>query len=402
MTLIERYIFRNAGIATLTTLGALAGVVWIVQALRGIDIITTNGQTIFTYLQLTTLAVPNLILAVIPIALLLSCIHTINTLNTNTELVVLTASGASNWSVAKPMLVLALLCSLFVGLVGHIVSPYSLVKLRQYVTEMRADLVSIIVREGAFNEVEEGLTFHVARREAGGILGGILISDDRDPDTSIIYTANHGIVTRIPEGSFLKLKDGEIQQTGVEDGSVSVVKFDSYIFDLSSLSGKTTVGSRKAKERFTWELINPDVNDKVYQNHPGRFRSQLHERFAEMLWPFAYVLMILAFAGQTRSNRQSYSASVGAAATSVVVARGFGFSAITALRADPSAVFLVYALPLGCIVFGSWFVWSNRPASLPKPAIDWLERHQMKLQADFERLHSRYIRFRRRLAGVRT
>ena len=126
MKLIERYIFKRAGVATLVTLGSLAGVVWIIQALKELDVFTTKGQTIMAYLALTTLAVPMLVLAVIPIALLLGAIFTVNTLNQNSELVVINASGASAMVIAKPLLVLALLCSLFTGLMGHFISPLSL------------------------------------------------------------------------------------------------------------------------------------------------------------------------------------------------------------------------------------------------------------------------------------
>ncbi|MEM9279943.1 MAG: LptF/LptG family permease, partial [Pseudomonadota bacterium] len=327
MNLIERYIFRKAGLAALVILGSLSGVVWIVQALREIDVVTANGQTIFTFLSLTTLAVPNLILAIIPVALLLSTVYTINAMNTNSELVVVSASGSSNWRISKPLIILALICSLFVGLMGHVLSPLSLLKLKDFVTEMRADLVSLIIREGTFNTIENGLTFHVAKRGAGGILYGVLISDDRDDDVSIIYSANEGIVTRTAAGSFLKLKDGEIQQTNRKDGTVTLVKYQSYIFDLSSFSGNAVLKPVRAKERNTLELLYPDPNDPVFKSNPGRYRSQIHERFSEMLWPFAYVFMILAFSGQARSSRQSFAASITAACISVVVARGLGFSA---------------------------------------------------------------------------
>ena len=197
-----------------------------------------------------------------------------------------------------------LLCSLFAGLVGHVLSPMSLLKLKDYLTEMRADLVSLIVREGTFTTIEAGLTFHVAKRGAGGILYGVLISDERDGKIfQIIYSANEGIVNRNEQGSFLKLQDGEIQQNNRKDGTVTHVKYQSYIFDLSSFSGNTTNRPLKAKERFTTELLNPDPNDPVYKASPGRYRSQIHNRFAEMLWPFAYVFMILAFVGQARSSR---------------------------------------------------------------------------------------------------
>ena len=62
MKLIERYIFRRAGVAMAMILGSLVGVVWIIQALKELDVVTTKGQTIIAYLALTTLAIPMLIL----------------------------------------------------------------------------------------------------------------------------------------------------------------------------------------------------------------------------------------------------------------------------------------------------------------------------------------------------
>lgn len=404
MSLIERYIFKKAAAATLIILGSLAGVVWIIQALRGIDIINTNGQSILAYLQLTTLAVPNLLVAIIPIALLLGTINTINSMNTNTELVVVTASGCSNWNIAKPLIILALFCSLFAGFVGHIASPLSLIKLKEYVTEIRADLVSVLIQEGSFNSIGDDLTFHVSKREPGGVLAGILISDERDADTSITYTAREGIISRTAAGSFLQLTDGEIQQSNRSDDSVTLIKYKSYLFDLSSFSGDQSnkESDFKAKERTTFELFNPDPNDKSYQNAPGRYTSEIHERFSEMLWPFAYVFMILAFAGQARSNRQSFSSSITAAALSVIIARGLGFSAIDALKTDPDAIYLVYFLPLSCIAFGGWFIFTNKPAALPKSVSDRLERNNDLVLQKYQDLNEHYRRFRRRLAGVKS
>ena len=400
MKLIERYILKKMTLTTLLILGSLSGVVWIVQAIREIDIIATNGQTILTFLSMTSLAVPNLVVAIIPVALLLAAIHTINTMNGNSELVVVSASGFSNWRIAKPMLILALIASLLTGIVGHVVSPWSLVKLKEYITEMRADLVSLIVREGAFNGIDDGLTFHVAQRGAGGILKGILISDDREEDVSTIYSAKDGFVTRTELGSFMLLKDGEIQQTNLEDGSVTLVRYQSYVFDLSSFSGETTTKPQRPKELMTWDLISPDPNDPAFQRSPGKYRSQLHERFSEMLWPFAYVMIVLAFAGQARSSRQSHSASIATAAICVVVAKGFGFSAVNGLKTDPLAVYFVYGLPLSCIFFGAWFVIANRPAELPKTYSDKLDQMVGRFTNTVDVWIAQYRQYQRRRAGV--
>jgi lipopolysaccharide export system permease protein len=401
MNLIERYIFRKAGAAGLVILGSLAGVVWIIQALRELDVITAKGQTIIAYLALTTLAIPMLLLAVIPIALLLACVFTINTMNTNSELVVLNASGASSMVLARPLILLALLCSLFTGAVGHFVSPISLVTLKVFANKMRADLVSIIIREGSFNKVDDGLVFHVNKREAGGVLSGIIIADERDPTKSMIFSAERGFVSRKGDDAYLLLKDGEIQQRSSDKEEVTVIRYDSYLFDLSTFSAKAEAEAMRPKERTTPQLFNPDPDDPYFKDRPGLFRAQIHERFSEMLWPFTYVLVVLAFAGQARSSRQSHGSTIVAAMVLLTVLRGMAFSAVSATKGDESAVWLVYALPLGGIVFGAWFVLRNEPVQMPRRLQAHADKASVAVAQGFQRVYGSVSSWRRRMAGAR-
>ena len=52
---IDRYIFRTTLASFALVLVSLTGVIWITQALRGIDLITSQGQTIVTFLGVTSL-----------------------------------------------------------------------------------------------------------------------------------------------------------------------------------------------------------------------------------------------------------------------------------------------------------------------------------------------------------
>ncbi len=401
MRLIEQYIFRRAGIAAMVTLGSLAGVVWIIQALKELDVITTKGQTIIAYLALTTLAIPMLLLAVIPIALLLATVFAVNTLNSNSELVVINASGASNWILVKPMLILALLCSLFTGIVGHFISPWSLLTLKVFATEMRADLVQVIIREGEFTTVDEGLVFHVAKREAGGVLSGILISDEREAGKSTLFTAAKGYVSRQGEHAYLLLKDGEIQQRSADKDNVTVIKYQSYLFDLSTFAAKIEIGDVRPKERSTPQLLNPDPEDKYFKERPGLYRAQIHERFSEMLWPFTYVLVMLAFAGQARSNRQGHGSAIGAGMLTATLLRGLAFSAVSSLKSDPSAIFVVYALPLLGIAGASVVLYRGKAIALPKHLQDRIDNATLAFQRQNAQLTERYLAWRRRISGVR-
>jgi lipopolysaccharide export system permease protein len=61
MRLIERYIFRRAAGAFLLTLAALAGIVWVTQALRQMNIVTAKGAALLVFFEITALAIPFLV-----------------------------------------------------------------------------------------------------------------------------------------------------------------------------------------------------------------------------------------------------------------------------------------------------------------------------------------------------
>jgi hypothetical protein len=60
--------------------------IWITQALRGIDLMTSQGQTIITFLGgITGLVIPALVLIIAPIALMIAISHTLNKLATDSR-----------------------------------------------------------------------------------------------------------------------------------------------------------------------------------------------------------------------------------------------------------------------------------------------------------------------------
>ena len=81
MSLIERYILRIAVGAFLACLIGLTAVIWITQALRELDLITSKGQTMLVFLSVTSLTLPTLIGVISPIALFIAAIYCLNKLN---------------------------------------------------------------------------------------------------------------------------------------------------------------------------------------------------------------------------------------------------------------------------------------------------------------------------------
>ena len=132
MGIFAQYVFRQAASAFLLILLSLCSIVWIALALRQLNVVTSQGQDTWTLLKMTTLALPNLMAIIAPVAFLIAALHTLNRLNTDSELIVLTASGATVWSAARPLFLLAAIVTIGLALINHLGQPWSLQLLKQY------------------------------------------------------------------------------------------------------------------------------------------------------------------------------------------------------------------------------------------------------------------------------
>ena len=55
----------------------LTGIIWLTQALRMLDVLITQGQTLLTFFELTALALPSTLVIVLPISLFCAMLYTI-------------------------------------------------------------------------------------------------------------------------------------------------------------------------------------------------------------------------------------------------------------------------------------------------------------------------------------
>src|SRR5580692_125127 len=112
---IDRYVFRTTLASFAVVLVSLTGVIWITQALRGIDLMTSQGQTIAVFLGITGLAIPLLVLVIAPIALVIAIAHTLNRLSTDSELIVMNAASMAPWQIFRPFLMATAVVSILVA-----------------------------------------------------------------------------------------------------------------------------------------------------------------------------------------------------------------------------------------------------------------------------------------------
>ena len=347
MSIISRYVFRQAAGAVLLILLSLAGVVWIAIALRQLNVVTSQGQDIWMLVKMTTLALPNLLAVIAPFALLIAALHTLNRLNSDSELIVLTAAGANIWTVARPLIVLSLIIAMAVSFVNHVAMPWSLRLLRQYVVAMRTDLLTQVIQPGRFTSPEPGLTFHIRERALNGDLKGLIMHDTRDPKTATSFLAEDGEIVKQGDNAYLVMSKGHIVRRPDTQQPGQIIAFERYAIDLEQFESKVAdSGDLRPRERYFNELVNPG-DSAAYKAEPGKFRSELHDRLSSPLYPIAFVLIAIATVGRAQSTRQNRTQwmVIGFVAGAGCRLAGLAVSNIVAVSA--SAVPLVYAIPIG-------------------------------------------------------
>ena len=352
MTIFERYVFRQAGSALLIILLSLSSIVWVALALRQLNVVTSQGQDVWMLIKMTTLALPNLMAIIAPFSLLIACIHTLNRLNGDSELIVLTASGATVWRAARPLLVLALLVALGVAFVNHLAMPWSLKLLREYIVQVRANILTQVIQPGAFSSPEEGLTFHIRERAPNEELLGLIVHDTRNKELNQSYLAERGVIVQRPPSNFLVMTKGHIVRRNDKDEPAQIIAFEKYAVDLDQFEKKIDDDNDdlKPRERYLGELMYPEATSGSYRRAPGKFRAELHERFANPLYPLAFALIAVAAVGQAHSTRQNRVQQVALAFVLAAALRLGGLALNNVVVTNEAATALLYALPLSAML----------------------------------------------------
>lgn len=344
MPLITRYICRRILVLFPAGLLTLTGLIWSTQALQRLDLVTAKGQTFGVFLKLTGLAIPYLATLLAPVALVIAIIVVFGALNRDSELVVIAASGGSRWRILAPVLWASGVCAMLVTAGTVWAGPAGLASARVILTEVRADVITSIVRPGRFIEVDDGLTVHIGDRQANGTLTDLLLDDKRASDRSMTYLAQTGRVTETGGNTLLLMTNGSVQRMERPSGELSVVAFDAYAFDLTALTAGPATADLRASERTLAELVSLTADPATDAESRAQFRVEIHDRLSQPLAVFVYALIVFVFVGDPRTHRQNRLVDVVAAAVSVAALKGSTFAVLLAAGTVPQVAYGTYVL----------------------------------------------------------
>lgn len=388
MSVAERYILVRVVKITAMTLGSLLALVLMSQVLVFVNVVTDSGDAIWTFLSLGFLLIPSVGNIILPFALLIAVCQTFNTMHTESEIIVIEAAGAARTIQIRPVMLFACLLSAVTLVNTLVIEPYANRELRNVISASGSNLVRFAVRSGTFHRLESNLYIEIAGQLPGGGLQGLTIVDVREPEAEFIYYARRGQTAANGDQEILLLSDGEVHRRNAKTGEVSVITFTTYALDFASFKASGGQPSYYAKERSTLELLNPNPADTLFKARPDAFRTELHRRLSDWLYPLAFGLIALFYSVGARSHREERLWAIASAAGVALVFRGAGFGAVEQSGQSLAGAASAYAVPLTAIVLFGLLLTTGRRARLPQPVLDWLSTMAERWKALRARLFS--------------
>ena len=290
---IYRYFFYEFMRYFAVVLFALVAIIWTVQAVNFLDLVTDDGHAFKIYLLYSLLTIPKIFTKLIPFSFLIASILTILKLEKDNELIILWTAGLNKIHIVNLIFRISLIIMFLQHVMASIINPETLNFSRTILKNSELQFVTTLLKEKQFNDAVKGLTIFVDKKNNDGTYENILIRDEGkvltqvSTGTSTIF-AKFGYLTKDEKN--LILLDGSIQKLE-PGGSVNIVDFEKTSIPLSGLSTKT-ISEPKIQETSTIQIIQCMRNKNKYTHNCSRQTKNLRDTKAEINRRFGMPIFI--------------------------------------------------------------------------------------------------------------
>jgi lipopolysaccharide export system permease protein len=235
--------------------------------------------------------------------------------------------------------------------------PQSYTKFRNMQWDIRYNYSHILLREGAFNPVSEGVTVYVRQRTSEGQLLGVLVHDQHNKKNPETIMAAKGAMVQTKEGARVVLFNGNRQTVDKATHKLSILYFDRYVFDLAKSVETDNKRYREPRERDLHELLNiHNFAEGMGPKEFGKFIVEGHKRLVSPLTALGYTLVGLACLIASSFSRRTQTRQISVAIAIMVALQGSALGLDNLVAKNLALVPLLYVHVLAPIFAGFFFM----------------------------------------------
>ena len=330
-------------------------VYWINRAVILFDQLIADGQSAAVFLELSALSLPTVIRLALPLSAFAASVYVTNKLTTDSELVVLRATGFSVWRLARAPLIFGVIVAVMMSLLMHLLVPLSVERLSLRQSEIARNATARLLVEGQFLEPARGVTVYIGEVTPSGELRDLFLSDTRTAGSETLYTAAQAYVVRDEDRAQIVMVDGLVQQFREADRRLTTTSFADFAYDISELVVREASDRRPADALSTAELLNPTKElARETRRTEASLISRGHDRFAQSA--LAGVAAMLGFAALMTGGFSRFGVwrQIIMAIFLIILIKAVESWGLTLARNDESFWIATYF----ATIFGIFVVWS--------------------------------------------
>ena len=306
--LIFKNIFTDVIYFFLITSLSLTLVVWVIQAVNLLDLVSEDGHGFKLYFLYTLLILPKIFTKLIIFLFFLSTFYVLNKYEENNEILIFWTFGVNKLEFINKFIFFACFFVLLQLLFNFYVVPKTLLEARMLFKQSDFSYFPSLIKSKHFNDNTKNLTIYIEGKDPKGNFRNIFVKEKFDANNSQIISSKTGKIIEKNKKSFLILNNGNI--INLEKDKTTNIKFDKFELNLSNHKSKT-VTQIKIQELNSYDLLKCitsyyfiytesnglDIRrDKTFDsnivNCSGNSFQQIKKEAAQRLFGPIYILII--------------------------------------------------------------------------------------------------------------
>jgi len=227
-------------------------IVWVIQAVNFLDIVTEDGHGFRVYFLYTLLSLPKIFSKILPFIYFISIFYIILKYENNNELIIFWTIGIRKIDFVNILLIFSIFYIILQLLLTAFVVPKTLDKARSYIRSSNLDLYSSILQEKKFIDAVKNLTIFIEEKNDDGELKNVFLKEEIKENEYQIIFAKKGRINNKNNKSTLLLFDGTIINN--TNDKTNSFEFSETQMNLSKFSTHTTTHP-KIQEITTYDLF---------------------------------------------------------------------------------------------------------------------------------------------------
>lgn len=336
---------------------------WINQAVRLFDTLIGEGQSARVFFEITALTLPGVIKIVLPLAAFVAALYVTNRLSADSELTVVQATGYSGFRLARAMLFFGLFVSALMMILTHVLVPIAGAAYEGRRNEINQNITARFLTEGRFMYPADGVTLYIGAISPAGELQNLFLSDTRDPEEEVTYTAELAYLVKTEAGPQLVMRSGMAQTKNRADQTLIKTTFADFAFNIGALIEAGGPRGRRLRQVPSNELWAPSPALLAETGVSAETaRLELHVRNGEALLALSAALLGFSALIVGGFSRFGVWRQVMAAIGLAILIKFIETWAINLARARPDLWALPYVnIAIGLLISAFLLYWSGHP-----------------------------------------